>query len=626
MNLSVVYELRDRLEASAIAGVNLIQEDFRLQRAVEQMAPFAAASPVFKKITAMSRQVLEPDCPDRAGFLLDLMALIDAVLRTQGTIKTDGELMELQGNKNVSGNSGRIVVNVPYSQMAPLVEAFRGTGGGRYVVIRDAHEKNPELFSDYRIQNLMVEALGDSYSDLAEMVAEWLKNADADIIPLLKRGFNKDGKREMVRRIQVMEAIAGAGENDFYRSVLEDSNKEVKEAAIRALRYESANTELLLGLIKSERGKLKVAAKETLAYMNTEEAADYWQREMKKSPLKAAQYLQNSYEDWASDLMADVLNQFMDHLEQEERNDFSLKEEERETFVTLWWAAEGKHSQKLCNCYSRVVHWIPELTGEILLYSLLRTPHPALAKVAEQLYADYGDRYLDCVFLSALLFSSPEEVYDRFHAYLEPEGIPDRLTGKKRSPMGIVQIFSRFFYQKETGKFMISLYSCTDTVSCAEEHGVEEREIDMRWYPLLLSCRERFFVKFTKDQYNRNGYSNIYDAMVAQLYQPGKGLEESYSKFFYDGIRKQGLTVGDIRMLKQCGWKDFHDLLIYGPKGGIDRWELMEILQEMPFDGPELAKELEPLIQEKSNSKSDRFILERLYQSLKQGASAADWF
>ena len=39
MNLNAAYELRDRLETAAVAGVNLIEEDFRLKRAVEQMEP-----------------------------------------------------------------------------------------------------------------------------------------------------------------------------------------------------------------------------------------------------------------------------------------------------------------------------------------------------------------------------------------------------------------------------------------------------------------------------------------------------------------------------------------------------------------------------------------------------------
>ena len=39
-----------RLEQAAIAGTGLLGEDFRLQRAAEQLKPLAGASPVFGKI------------------------------------------------------------------------------------------------------------------------------------------------------------------------------------------------------------------------------------------------------------------------------------------------------------------------------------------------------------------------------------------------------------------------------------------------------------------------------------------------------------------------------------------------------------------------------------------------
>ena len=38
MNLEAIYDLRERLEQAAIAGVKLLPEDFRLQRAVENAA------------------------------------------------------------------------------------------------------------------------------------------------------------------------------------------------------------------------------------------------------------------------------------------------------------------------------------------------------------------------------------------------------------------------------------------------------------------------------------------------------------------------------------------------------------------------------------------------------------
>ena len=49
MNLQPLYDVKERLEQAAMAGVGLLGEDFRLKRAAEAMAPLAAARPVFKK-------------------------------------------------------------------------------------------------------------------------------------------------------------------------------------------------------------------------------------------------------------------------------------------------------------------------------------------------------------------------------------------------------------------------------------------------------------------------------------------------------------------------------------------------------------------------------------------------
>lgn len=121
MNLEAVYELRERLETAAVAGVNLIQEDFRLKRAVQQMEPFAKASPVFQKIYGMAEKLLMPECEDRAGALLDTLGLLDAVLCTQGTAGAEGELKEPE--ECLSG--GDIYQQVSYGRLAAVLEAFR---------------------------------------------------------------------------------------------------------------------------------------------------------------------------------------------------------------------------------------------------------------------------------------------------------------------------------------------------------------------------------------------------------------------------------------------------------------------------------------------------------------------
>ena len=79
MDLTPVYELRERLKTGAVAGTGLIAEDFRLKRAVEAVKPLEKASPVFAKIVQLSTQVLEENCEDRAGTLLEALTLVDAL-------------------------------------------------------------------------------------------------------------------------------------------------------------------------------------------------------------------------------------------------------------------------------------------------------------------------------------------------------------------------------------------------------------------------------------------------------------------------------------------------------------------------------------------------------------------
>ena len=87
MNLEALYELRTRLEDCAIAGIELLAEDFRLKRAVDKIEPYTAVAPVFKQIYDMCLKLTgsaDNDGESKAELLLDVLALVDAVLCTQG--------------------------------------------------------------------------------------------------------------------------------------------------------------------------------------------------------------------------------------------------------------------------------------------------------------------------------------------------------------------------------------------------------------------------------------------------------------------------------------------------------------------------------------------------------------
>lgn len=634
MNLNAVYELRNRLEMASIAGVNLIQEDFRLRRAVEQMMPLVSVSPVFKKIYILAQSLISPDCKDRPGTLLDTLALVDAVCTTQGTLISGGELMPMEAR----GGKETAIRNVPYSVMAPVMEAFQGTGGGRYAVIRDAHEVSPELFDDYRIEYQMVKALGDSYAELADMVASWLKEKGEDMIPLLKQDFQPDGKRDMARRVQVIEEIAGGKENEFYRSLVSETrevSKEVKEAAVRALRHEDENALLLLDLLKTEKGKMKEAVLYALSCLDGAEVEEYWSKAIKKKTIEAVSYLENSKTDWASDLIADsVIDWVKDYKAEPEKEQDSktaktgqqTAKERQQTQIqrlgSIWRAAEGKHSPRLCQCYETVYQFIPQQVPEVLTRSLILDPHPELAALTEKLFQAHGDAFLEPYAVMAFLTKTKEQVYAMFEPYLKTAGLLERLTGKTKELEGLIKALERIFYVEETGKYQMTLYTAMQ-VRQPEKNGYAlEQGLDERWYPLLLESGHRFASKW-KSKWSP--YWNRYDAVVAQLYRPDKEeLQNPYGAYFYEKAKRQSLTVEGLRLMKRCGWKDYKGLLVteLSRDNSLHTYHIRQILSELPLSNTELAEELDEVLKKIGRKAVNGVgLLEKWRDELKNGGS-----
>lgn len=312
MDITPIYELRTRLRAVTIAGTNLLAEDFRLKRAAEAMQPLEAASPVFAKIGGLVRQLLAPETEGKEGLLLDAITLVDALLCTQGEVAVKEELRPLPIE-----NTGRVTNNAPYSDLKSIVDALTNSGGGRYSYLTEMHEKRPELFEDYRIKPALVQALGASYAELAEDVQGWLTDMGESILPLLEKGFDPKGKKEMIRRLEVIDAIAGAGANEFYLKQLPESEKEVRQTIIYALRHSPENGELLQTLVKTEKGKAKKMAYCAYACQESDEARDCVAKLLEKKPEEAFTFLCVSGTEWASEMVRQMIFELLDKLEEE---------------------------------------------------------------------------------------------------------------------------------------------------------------------------------------------------------------------------------------------------------------------------------------------------------------------
>ena len=345
MNLAPIYELRSRLRTAMIAGTNLISEDFRLKRAAQDMKPLEAISPVFAKIGQLVDKLLSDACEDKEGTLIDAITLVDALLCTQGQVAVEGEVEKL-----AVSSWGSVITNAPYSQVKGLVEALTTSGEGHFSLVQEMHANTPQLFKDYRVQSAMVKALGASYAELAELVTRWLKKESEEIVPLLQKDFDPKGKKEMVRRVQVMGTIAGGKCNEFYVKMLPESEKDVRNELIYALRYSQENTELLLELAKKEKGNAKKMAYYALAEMEDGRAEAFFRDFYAKKSADALFYLNMTRTRWASQMVAELL---MEQLGRCQEADYGKGENVSQSALIqfLLSALVGKNGPEICEVY-----------------------------------------------------------------------------------------------------------------------------------------------------------------------------------------------------------------------------------------------------------------------------------
>lgn len=461
MNLQPLFDVKERLEYAAVAGVSLLGEDFRLQRAAEGLKPLVAASPVFGKIDAGLAKLLSAPPDQRPGLLLDVLALVDAVAYTQAKTGLDGELEPLP-------TGGGRYYPISYGQIQPLLTALTTTGGGRVEAVKSAWDRCPDYFLDYRILPVLIGALGDSYSEMAELCAALLKKLGPSVVPMLKKGFDPAGKREMARRVELIAALEGETAAPWLKEVLPQAKKDVRAAVITAL---GAGDEaiLLLDLAKSERGKNRDAALEALAKQDGEAVAAFWSEELAKNSA-SVRFLNQTQADWASDLVArglwDAMAQTLDQGGRVSKDDYAR--------LWSWWtAAKGKFSpsmldlwrwtdarmadiDKLQNHTGQPLRLGGQLT-ELMLDSLCQAGPGTLCGLCLELWETHKKeaRWLSHAVVASVLTRPAADVYDTFSPYVPTIKPLLGIEEKKAFHNGVLKGLWRVTRDRDTGAYLV---------------------------------------------------------------------------------------------------------------------------------------------------------------------------
>lgn len=613
MDITPIYNLQTRLRAAAIAGVNLLQEDFRLKRAAEELKPLEGASPVFAKLGQQMAVLLSTECPNPAMTLLDTIALTDAVICTLGTVEVKGEIKDIE----VEQISCEYIVNAPCSQIRGLMEALTTSGSGNYALVRDLHETNPEIFKDYRVKHALVQALGASYAELADMVKDWLCKEDKTILPLLKKDFDPKGKKEMVRRLQVIEAIAGAEENDFYIAQLAEAEKEVRLELINALRYEQSNIDLLIDMTKTEKGKNKQMALKILAYMDDDKVYAVFKKMAEKKPAEVCSYLLPSTTDTASRLVSELCEQQLDEVAVIP-DDTKVNDEIKEKLSILNRCMEalvGKYGNAVCDCYRKILAQknvferfgttdaqkyvlyssfavkerrvdlcLEELIGSYIAQSLLIKNDDMMKAFATELYENVGQNEENNHFLAAAVvvkLLSGEDCADWFDEQIKGKYKLFQKMNKKA--LEDIEKILNYFMRDNDNTQNYSIYGAYDQMDYQDSRKYFHRSIEL---PNAKNIKEWMM---------KHGSKTMDEILNRWIDKTDK--EECFrcGEYFY----KRALVTEDNRdylsYMKNCGWNKCEGLGVkfLQRRNGTDYWwTIYNYLTDLPGDEQAVNEEM----------------------------------
>ena len=610
MNLQALYDLKERLEHAAIAGTALLQEDFRLRRAVESLAPLAKANPVFGKISTGSKALLIAPEQERSGKLLDLLSLVDAVVYTQGATSIKGEITAPE-----QGNG--CYVQASYGALQPLLTALRGTGSGRTALIREYWLSHPDYFGDFRVLPHVVRALGDNYGELADLITEILMKQGISIIPLLKENFDPAGKTEMVRRVRLISKLAGESENDWYVTILPDSKKDVREAVIQALSLSKENHQLLLDLCQSERGKLKEAAMRSLAAMDTEEAAAFWRKEMqKKSNMVSC--LKGVDTTLAANIAADALQAFLQEILAEKQKIYD--QADLEQIIMLTASACGKYSPRVGFMW----HWIAdhmdqfaeilpeqnvracdfsiaEHLQQTLMQTILWNAAPEVLELARDLGTQNREWFLGCQMLADMAEVSATELYDRYAPFIVRNDLLKRENAEQRMDrIQIMQALAAVRWNPQLHTFAV-LFLRFDALTGNPVISARKLDgVDPRWMKLLTDS-------------NVNQTGGVYNLMLQDHHRKVEPAMDWLISWLIDGDNPEVCDLAGAWLyrwtkitgkfnyhfsdLQLCGWKNWKGLLPHcvRKQGQVSYYGIMEWIQRLPVSNQDKAEELRQL-------------------------------
>lgn len=347
MDINTFYELRTRLYATAAAGCSLIEEDFRLKRALEAFKPMSEANKVFGRLYQMVDHLFTSD--NVTGELMDCIALADALAVTQGSFLDKSECGEEPEERLQLEPQ-----TISYKTVQQLKDALLSGNDITYV------QKDLQRILDPRIFLTFIKGVGrktERHKELADCILPKLNGNIAELLKSQVDVLDTTAKNKTSYYVRLISKLYGYQENGWYLSLIEHEEypKSIRVAAILALTCSDNNAEKLLELYKTEKAAIKKEVLLALAELNPPEAEDLWTGMAKKYKTSYEDMVAHSKHDIWAEFVREAFFTFIKNCENDSKGDGEVSDE-------MFWIFKIIHKKyQLADCFSIFAEKYPEI-------------------------------------------------------------------------------------------------------------------------------------------------------------------------------------------------------------------------------------------------------------------------
>ena len=530
MNAEILTTMRESLFQCALTGSERIAEDPRFSRALAELGNHRGEAKVLEELARRGEQLLLP-AEERGAQILDLLALLDAVLLTQSKAAGSGDEVPSEEAVQKEEIPELYYRQESYRSLESLRLALTESGKGRMEVLKAARESKRPYLEDLRLRPLFLRALGDRYAEFADEVETWIREErPQSMLSLLRHAFAPEQKERLqCRYFTLIDALSGGESESFYTDVIARSQGELKETAIAALGKHPEFYGTLLSLEKTEKNKAHVAVIAALA--KYPEAEEVVRENFLKNPARYLDAIAHCPFPYAADLVAAEMEKMYPDAEKERENRTYL-----EKMKELWYAAIDMESPALLRQLTRTGAIVSHVRRIYLNSRLWKTPLSADFRAAlHTLLPSLPPREqtkLD--FLLALEEKTPAEVYEMFSGlFAERQG----LLGKVKAAIGS-QAENQERQERQDG-----IFEATESFCLRPAYGWEH--MDPRWYPLLLQQKR---------------YSEYEKGLRALYREDIPNAKELWGGWEYHNLHYRLAEEEDLKRLQALGWTDFSEV------------------------------------------------------------------